>query len=158
MRAPITPPDGWRQHAFEWPCPAVHRQRDVCANVPVAEVDPPSDDPSPVVVATVDRAAPHVAEVYAHTPVPVDAATASVANRECAAAFVRYTGQSMAGSPLTIGHLIDSNQDRTVANPQPSTVICLSQAATGQRSEHRRNPRVDQMRPRFGQRGAELLG
>ncbi|MHA3020924.1 hypothetical protein ACXPWS_11740 [Mycobacterium sp. BMJ-28] len=32
---------------------------------------------------------------------------------------------------FTISYLIDSNQDRTAANPLPSTVICLLQAAGG---------------------------
>jgi hypothetical protein len=62
----------------------------------------------------------------------VDTAIANVANRDCAAGFAPYTGQSIDGSPFSITFLIDSNQDRTGANPTPSTVICLLQATNGQ--------------------------
>lgn len=93
---------------------------------------PPPSDPSIVTVTVVSCAAAHTAEVYARTPVPVNAAIASVANRECAAQFTSYTGQSEAAGVFTVSYLIDSNQDRTVDNPEPSTVICLLQAANGQ--------------------------
>ncbi|HEY0227312.1 MAG TPA: hypothetical protein VGC05_13175, partial [Mycobacterium sp.] len=43
-----------------------------------------------------------------------------------------YTGEPVDGSSLSITYLIDSNQDRTGANPTPSTLICLLQAANGQ--------------------------
>lgn len=36
------------------------------------------------------------------------------------------------GSRYAITYLIDSNQDRTSANPTPSTVICLLQVGNGQ--------------------------
>jgi hypothetical protein len=62
----------------------------------------------------------------------VDTATASVANKDCVAGFAPYTGRAVDGSPFSITYLIDSNQDRTGANPTPSTVICLLQAASGQ--------------------------
>ncbi len=62
----------------------------------------------------------------------VDTAIATIANRDCAAGFAPYTGQSVDRSPFSITYLIDSNQDRTGANPTPSTVICLLQAANGQ--------------------------
>jgi hypothetical protein len=62
----------------------------------------------------------------------VDSAIANIANRDCTAGFAPYTGQSVSGSPYSITYLIDSNQDRTGANPTPSTVICLLQAANGQ--------------------------
>jgi len=35
------------------------------------------------------------------------------------------------GGPLGVTYLIDSNQDRTSADPLPSTVICLIQASNG---------------------------
>ncbi len=85
-----------------------------------------------VVVTIVDCAMSHAAEVYLRAPVAVDAAIAGVANRECAAGFPRYTGQSVDDSPLAVTYLIDSDQDRTLDNPTPSTVICLLQAANGE--------------------------
>ena len=93
--------------------------------------DPPPSDPSIVIVMVVDCAAGHAAEVYARVPVAVNAAVADVADRECAAGFTGYIGQTVATSPFTITYLIDSNQDRTVDNPWPSTVICLLQGAGG---------------------------
>ncbi|MCV7102656.1 hypothetical protein H7I01_20260 [Mycobacterium palustre] len=36
------------------------------------------------------------------------------------------------GAPVAADDPIDSNQDRTGADPTPSTVICLLQAADGQ--------------------------
>lgn len=94
--------------------------------------DLPPADLSRVTVTVVDCAAPHLAEVYLRTPMAVDTAIAAVANRDCTAGFAPYTGQSVDHSPLSITYLIDSNQDRTGANPTPSTVICLLQAANGQ--------------------------
>jgi hypothetical protein len=94
--------------------------------------DPPPSDPSVIDVAVVDCAAPHAAEVYSRVPVAVDAAIADVADRECAAGFTGYTGQAVAAGPLAVTYLIDSNQDRTGADPEPSTVICLLQAASGE--------------------------
>jgi hypothetical protein len=58
-----------------------------------------------------------------------DPTFADVANQQCAAGFSRYTGQSVADSAFTVSYLIESNQDRTAANPAPSTVICLLQPA-----------------------------
>jgi hypothetical protein len=69
--------------------------------------------------------------VYLRTDVAVDAAIANVADRQCDAGFTQYTGRSVAGSPLVVTYLIDSNQDRTSADPLPSTVICLLQASSG---------------------------
>jgi len=65
-------------------------------------------------------------------PMAVDTAIVTVANRDCAAGFAPYTAQSVASSPFSITYLIDSNQDRTGANPTPSTLICLLQASGGQ--------------------------
>ena len=93
--------------------------------------DPPPSDPSVVTVSVVDCAIPHSAEVYLRSDVEVNAAIADVADRECGAGFTQYTGQSVGGSPFVVTYLIDSNQDRTSANPLPSTVICLLQAASG---------------------------
>jgi hypothetical protein len=93
--------------------------------------DPPPTDPSVVTVSVVDCAAAHAAEVYLRVDVEVNAAIADVADRECDAGFKRYTGQSVAGTPFVVSYLIDSNQDRTSANPLPSTVICVLQASNG---------------------------
>jgi hypothetical protein len=93
--------------------------------------DPPPTDPSVVTVSAVDCAVAHAAEVYLRVDVEVDAAIADVADRECDAGFTRYTGQSVAGSPFVVSYLIDSNQDRTSANPLPSTVICVLQSSNG---------------------------
>jgi hypothetical protein len=89
--------------------------------------DPPPVDPGVVVVSVVDCAIPHAAEVYLRTDVEVNAAVADVADRQCTAGLTQYTG----GGPFAMTYLIDSNQDRTSANPMPSTVICLLQASNG---------------------------
>ena len=93
--------------------------------------DPPPSDPSVVTVSVVDCAIPHAAEVYLRADVAVDAAIADVADQQCDAGFSQYTGQPVGGGPLGVTYLIDSNQDRTSANPLPSTVICLIQASNG---------------------------
>src|ERR1700758_4678581 len=94
--------------------------------------DLPPADLSRGTVTVIDCATAHLAEVYLRAPMAVDTAIANVANRDCAAGFAPYTGHSVDGSPFSITFLIDSNQDRTGANPTPSTVICLLQAANGQ--------------------------
>jgi hypothetical protein len=94
--------------------------------------DPPPSDPSVVTVTIVDCATAHQAEVYSRAAVGVNSAVADVANRECDAGLARYTGRPVDGSQYAITYLIDSNQDRTSANPAASTVICLLQAADGQ--------------------------
>jgi hypothetical protein len=94
--------------------------------------DLPPADLSRVTVNVVDCATAHLAEVYLRAPMTVDTAIANVANKDCNAGFAPYTGQSVAGSPFSITFLIDSNQDRTGANPTPSTLICLLQGASGQ--------------------------
>ncbi|EFG78047.1 hypothetical protein HMPREF0591_2046 [Mycobacterium parascrofulaceum ATCC BAA-614] len=96
----------------------------------VADLPPP--DLSRVTVTVVDCATAHLAEVYLRAPMAVDKAVAIVANRDCTDGFAPYTGRPVAGSPFSITYLIDSNQDRTGADPTPSTVICLLQAANGQ--------------------------
>jgi hypothetical protein len=93
--------------------------------------DPPPSDPSVVTVSLVDCAIPHAAEVYLRANVAVDAAIADIADKQCDAGFSQYTGQRVGGGPLVVTYLIDSNQDRTSANPLPSTVICLLQASNG---------------------------
>jgi hypothetical protein len=113
------------------PPPASHGSRTVKwidLQVGNCLADLPPADLSRVTVTAVDCATAHLAEVYLRAPMAVDTAVADVANRDCAAGFAPYTD------------LIDSNQDRTGANPTPSTVICLLQAANGQpltRSAHR---------------------
>jgi len=93
--------------------------------------DPPPSDPSVVTVSVVDCAIAHAAEAYLRADVEVNAAIADVADRECNAGLTRYTGQSVGGSPFAVTYLIDSNQDRTSANPLPSTVICVLTASNG---------------------------
>jgi hypothetical protein len=93
--------------------------------------DPPPIDPAVLTVTIVDCATTHQAEVYLRAPMADTPAFAVVANRDCAAGFPEYTGHSIDGTPFTTTYLVDSNQDRTSANPAPSTVICLLQAATG---------------------------
>jgi hypothetical protein len=93
-------------------------------------LDPPPSDPSVVTVAVVDCATNHAAEVYSRVPVAVNAAIADVADRECAASLSEYTGRP-GGSGFVMSYLIDSRQDRTSDNPDPSTVICVLQAAAG---------------------------
>jgi hypothetical protein len=93
--------------------------------------DPPPSDPSVVTVSVVDCALAHAAEVYLRADVEVNAAIADKADQQCGAGFTRYTGQAVGGGPFVVSYLIDSNQDRTSANPLPSTVICLLQASNG---------------------------
>jgi hypothetical protein len=93
--------------------------------------DPPPTDPGVVTVSVVDCTVAHAAEVYLRADVEVNAAIADVADRECAAGLTRYTGQAVGGGPLVVTYLIDSNQDRTSANPLPSTVICVLTASNG---------------------------
>lgn len=94
--------------------------------------DIPPTDLGAVTVTVVDCGTAHQAEVYLRAPVAVNAAIDDTANRECAAGFPPYTGRSVDDSRFAMTYLIDSNQDRTSANPAPSTVICLLQAAGGQ--------------------------
>lgn len=95
-------------------------------------VDLPPSDPSVVTVAVVDCAAPHRAEVYLRAPTAVDSATADVADAKCADGLPAYTGQSVDNAVLAVTYLIDSNQDRTFSNPDPSTIICLLHRASGE--------------------------
>lgn len=94
--------------------------------------DLPPADLSRVTITVVDCATAHLAEVYLRAPMAVDTAVANVANRDCTAGFAPYTGKSLDGGAFSITYLIDSNQDRTGADPTPSTLICLLQAANGQ--------------------------
>jgi hypothetical protein len=86
---------------------------------------PPVDLSAPT-VTVVDCSGPHAAEVYLRAPVEVDAAIADVADKKCAAGFQDYTGRPI-GGPYAMTYLIDSDQNRTSSNPEPSTVICLLQ-------------------------------
>lgn len=88
----------------------------------------PAVDEGVVDVTLVDCSAAHRAEVYQRVPIPVDAAVTDIANQRCTEALAAYTRRP---ADFTISYLIDSNQDRTAANPLPSTVICLLQAAGG---------------------------
>lgn len=109
-----------------------HTEKWIDLQVGDCVADLPPADLSRVTITVVDCAAAHLAEVYLRAPMAVDTAIANVANRDCAAGFVPYTGKPVDGSSLSITYLIDSNQDRTGANPTPSTLICLLQAANGQ--------------------------
>lgn len=93
--------------------------------------DLPPLDPGMVTVAVVDCAAPHRAEVYLRVPAAVDTAIADVANDKCAAGFSQYTGEALGATAFAVSYLIDSNQDRTSSNPDPSTIICLLQDPGG---------------------------
>nr|WP_238994590.1 hypothetical protein [Mycolicibacterium chubuense] len=89
--------------------------------------DVPAVDTGEVTVTVVDCAAPHRAEVFLRRPTAVDTAVTDVADTVCAAGLARYTG----GGPFVADYLIDSNQDRTSADPLPSTIICLLEAGNG---------------------------
>jgi hypothetical protein len=94
--------------------------------------DLPPADLSRVTVTVIDCTTAHLAEVYLRAPMAVDTAISNVANRDCTAGFAPYTGKPLDGSAFSITYLIDSNQDRTGADPTPSTLICLLQAGNGQ--------------------------
>jgi hypothetical protein len=112
--------------------PAPRTEKWVDLQVGQCVADLPPADLSRITVTVVDCGTAHVAEVYLRAPMAVDSAIATVAARDCNAAFTPYTGQAVGGGPLSVGYLIDSNMDRTGATPMPSTVICLVQAANGQ--------------------------
>ena len=82
-------------------------------------------------VTVVDCTTTHQAEVYLRAPVKVDAAIADVADQKCAAGLAAYTGRATGAGQYTVTYLIDSDQNRTSSNPDPSTVICLLQATGG---------------------------
>jgi hypothetical protein len=92
---------------------------------------PPVDDPNVVGVKVVDCSTPHQAEVYLRAPLAVNTAVADVADRKCNEGFTKYTGEPVGSGTFSITYLIDSNQNRTSSNPDPSTVICLLQSAGG---------------------------
>lgn len=121
----IAPPPGTATFSAgpATPAPRTRKWIDLTAGDCLA--DPPPDDPATVEVVIVDCANAHQAEVYSRVPVPVNAAIADVADRECHARLTDYTGQSAPSAGFTISYLIDSNQDRTSDNPEPSTIICL---------------------------------
>ena len=90
--------------------------------------EPPPVDPTVISVALVDCASPHRAEVYLRAPMAVNTAVADVIDRTCGQGFVDYTGRSVGDGTYSTTYLIDSNQNRTSSNPDPSTVICLLEA------------------------------
>lgn len=112
--------------------PATRTQKWIDLQVGDCVSDLPPADLSRITVTMADCATQHLAEVYLRAPVAVDSATAAVANQACASGFAPYTGQSSTASLYSITWLIDSHQDRTGADPTPSIVICLLQAANGQ--------------------------
>lgn len=109
-----------------------HTEKWVNLQIGDCVADLPPADLSRVTITVVDCASAHLAEVYLRAPMAVDTAIANVANRDCTAGFAPYTGKSPDGGAFSITYLIDSNQDRTGADPTPSTLICLLQSATGQ--------------------------
>lgn len=130
-----TNPPATAETATVSPTPAPQSARtETWINLQVGDclADLPPADLSRITVTIVDCATAHSAEVYLRAPVAVDAAVVSMANRDCAAEFAPYTGQSVDTSPYSVAYLIDSHQDRTGADPTPSTVICLLQPANGQ--------------------------
>lgn len=92
---------------------------------------PPPVDPTVIGVEVVDCTNPHRAEVFRRAPLAVDTAVADVATAKCDDGFTAYTGEPADSGTFTITYLIDSNQNRTAANPDPSTVICMLEAADG---------------------------
>lgn len=112
--------------------PSSHTEKWIDLQTGQCVADLPPADGSRVDVTVGDCATAHLAEVYLRAPMAVDAAIATVANRDCNAGFAPYTGQSVDSGRFSITYLIDSNQDRTGTNPTPSTVICLLQSANGQ--------------------------
>ena len=92
----------------------------------------PAVDTGVVTTPVVDCATPHLAEVFLLAPLAVNTAIDQVANEKCSNGFVDYTKRSFVGGPFAITYLIDSNQDRTVDNPTPSTAICLLRNANGE--------------------------
>jgi hypothetical protein len=93
--------------------------------------DPPPVDPTVIFVALVDCGAPHRAEVYLRAPMAVNTAIADVIDRTCGQGFAQYTGHAVGDGTYSTTYLIDSNQNRTSSNPDPSTVICLLEAPGG---------------------------
>jgi hypothetical protein len=93
--------------------------------------DPPPTDPNVIAVAVVDCTTPHHAEVYLRVPLAVNTAVVDVAGAKCNDGFTAYTGELVGSGTFTVTYLIDSNQNRTESNPDPSTAICLLQAADG---------------------------
>ncbi|MEU0497525.1 hypothetical protein [Mycobacterium sp. NPDC006124] len=92
---------------------------------------PPPVDPTVIGVAVVDCTSPHRAEVFRRAPLAVDTAVADVATAKCDDGFTAYTGEPVDSGTFTITYLVDSNQNRTSSNPDPSTVICMLEAADG---------------------------
>ena len=109
-----------------------HTEKWIDLQVGECVTDLPPADLSRVTTTVVDCATAHLAEVFLRAPLAVDTAIAKVADRDCAAGFTPYTGKYIDGSTFLITYLIDSNQDRTGALPNPSTLICLLQAVNGQ--------------------------
>jgi hypothetical protein len=92
----------------------------------------PAVDTGAVTTTVVDCTTPHTAEVFLLAPLAVNTAIDQVAMEKCAKGFVDYTGQPFVGGPFAVTYLIDSNQDRTANNPNPSTAICFLRNANGE--------------------------
>src|SRR5215212_5683862 len=92
----------------------------------------PAVDTGAVTTTVVDCATPHLAEVFLLAPLAVNTAIDRVTMEKCAKGFADYTGQPFIGGPFAVTYLIDSNQDRTANNPNPSTAICFLRNANGE--------------------------
>ena len=113
------------------PAPAVRSVNWFDLDVGDCLAGPPPFDPNVIAVSVVDCTTPHQAEVYRRVPLAVNAAVVDVATRKCDDGFTAYTGEPVGSGTFTTTFLIDSNQNRTSSNPDPSTVICLLEAADG---------------------------
>jgi hypothetical protein len=69
--------------------------------------------------------------VFRRASLAVGTAIADVATAVCDDGFTAYTGEPVGSGTFTITYLIDSNQNRTSSNPNPSTVICMLEAVDG---------------------------
>lgn len=84
----------------------------------------PPEDPAVVMVAVVDCAGPHAAEVFHRTGLAVNTALAEVADQACSAGLASYTGGT-GGAGYAVTYLIDSDQNRRADVAEPSTLICV---------------------------------
>src|SRR6201999_2546749 len=99
--------------ALATPSPAgPHTEKWIDLQAGECVTDLPPADLSRVTITVVDCATAHLAEVYLRAPMAVDTAVSHIANRDCTAGFVPYTGKPLDGSAFSITYLIDSNQDR----------------------------------------------
>ena len=97
--------------------PGSHTEKWIDLRAGECVTDLPPADGSRVNVTVVDCATAHLAEVYLRAPMAVDAAIATVANRNCAAGFAPYTGQSLRAAGFRSP--ISSTRTKTAPAPTP---------------------------------------